>query len=1179
MISPHQAPVFNFADPIPKGRLAIQASAGTGKTFTLAGLATRFVAEQGVPISELLIVTFTRAATSELRARVRRQMVDTADLLELTTSNTAKIPDDVDEITAHLLQDHDPRYLVRLRRAISDFDSATITTIHGFATQVLGTLGNLSGIDPDSTLVDDTDKLTEQTCADVIASHAASGTDPEIIPPIGNLTKVTEKILSIPGMILVPDPNDDTIEIRPRTFASMAIESAGLIAQRRESASTMSFDDVLIRLRHAIEGPGASSVIDALRKRFRVALIDEFQDTDPVQWDIFRSLFGLEDSDTSLVLVGDPKQAIYSFRGADISTYLDAVQPERRIETSSESDPEITRRSLAINWRSDGAMIDAIDTLLDGATFGDPSIAFSRVRPSPHNEPLRILDSEGSSIPALSIRLAVGASITRTAKNNAIQKDAVREAIFGNLVDHINYLLAHATIPDTNSPSGRRPVSPTDIAVLVLRRLDAEAIHTRLSDHGIPAVLSRGSSVLDSDAAVHWRWLLNAMARPSDPSRARTFALSWFSGHSIDWVRNATDIQITGLQESLQAWSETLTTQGFAAMLREIRNRTGVTARVLSHPDGDRHITDLDHVAQLLHDAHLSGALSPAALLTSLDSEPDDDSDTEINGDITSRRVESEADAVQIMTVWVSKGLEFPIVCAPTLWDSRNSPSQIVYRDPQTLQRTFDVASGLNGSWDKSPRAWPDKRSTAFRRDIAIAEQSGEGLRLLYVALTRACHHTAIWWTHTNKSDKSALSRVLFGRIGGRIDSDLFDADAIILPPDDRLHQMLQPLVDLAAGNIEVLVHDSDRPILRPWRSSNSTHTASTLELATPAEAPDRHNSRWSFSTIVNRVDYHPDPHDASMADGGAADELGDEQRPSDRSTIMESLSTPMAISPLATLPAGAAFGTLVHEVLEDVDFTSATLHDELADAVHRRSRFGSLDLRPVTPTHATVSDGVRLLVDGLATAIQTPLGPLFESKSLSEISRADRIDEMSFEFLLGQDDGRPNDRQIGQLVRSHLSDSDPLSGWAADLSNGVFNVDLAGHLTGSIDALFRVVGSNGAPRFVVVDYKSNRLHDAQRGLMPGDYSQSGMAAAMSLHHYGLQALLYSVAVHRFLRWRLPNYDPATHLGGVAYLFVRGMSGPNVSTQHGIPDGVFTWDLPPELVVDLSSLLNKGVTP
>ncbi len=1183
----HHIPVFSFAEPMPSGRLSIQASAGTGKTFALAGLATRFVTEGGVPISELLIVTFTRAATNELRSRVRRRMVDTADNLSVGSDP----PDRSDEISTRLLAHPDPRHLPRLQRAISDFDSATITTIHGFATQVLGTLGTMSGIDPDLSLVDDTDDLTAQTCADIIASHAASGVSPDRLPPVAKLTAATTKILLIPGLCTVPEPTDESIDVRSRTITRLAREAAHRVVRRRERSATMSFDDVLVRLRDAITGPGAASVTEALRRRFRVALIDEFQDTDPVQWDIFRTLFGQPDPDTSLVLVGDPKQAIYSFRGADIATYLGAVE--------SGTGAGITHRSLTTNWRSDGAMLGAIETLLTGATFGNGSIRFTPVKSAPDHEPLRIRDVNGRPIPALSIRLAVGPSIRRTTKTGAIQAGAARSAVYDDLAGHIGELLTSATIPDdvdntdhADSPHPRR-VRPSDIAVLTLNRSSAEEVRQRLVDRGIPAVLTRGSSVLHSAAAKQWRWLLNAMARPSDPARARTFALSWFCDRTVQWIHDSTDEQIAELQESLQTWSETLGNRGLAPAIRQIRRDTGVTARVLSRPDGDRDITDLDHVAELLHAAYINGAVSPSVLLASLDSEPDTNADADIDGDVTSRRIESEADAVQIMTVWVAKGLEFPVVCVPTLWVPRQgSTSALVYHDPVTGVRTFDVASTLGGRWQDPPRAWPSVSATAKRRNATSDEAMAEDLRLLYVAVTRARHHTVVWWSRRSGTDRTALSRVLFARTGGEIDRTLFTADKVSLPADDDLVSSLDPLVDISHGTIEVLVHGADAPSVSPWRVADTDGPRPELQCGELRRMPDRGRSRWSFSAIVGRADYHPDPHDPSMSDSGAADESAGMPTPDTGSAVPlqpgdfgvggaairqgtgADHRSGFATSPLAALPAGTEFGTLVHEVLEEVDFTSSELRSDLTGAVGRRLRFGSLDLRPVTPAGATAADGLRLLVDGIETAIDSPLGPLFGGISLRDISRTDRLDEMSFELLLGRGPDRTSDRDIGRLVHDHLPAGDPLRKWAAGLADGLFGVELAGHLTGSIDALLRVRGSGAARRFVVVDYKSNRLHDPSAPPRPGDYSQSAMAAAMSHHHYGLQALLYSVAVHRYLRWRLPDYDPAVNLGGVAYLFVRGMAGPDVLGERDIPDGVFTWNLPSTLVIDLSDLLH-----
>ncbi len=1144
----HQSPtkVFSFADPPPQGRLAIEASAGTGKTFTLAGLVTLLIAERGVPISEILVVTFTRAATNELRSRVRRRMVDTMQELQLGESD--------DPITARLLHNPNPHHLPNLRQAISDFDSATITTIHGFATQVLGTLGVMSGTDPDARLVDNTSDLVSQVCADLLAGQAADGVDPTWLPPLNALTLAVEKILEIPGIAVVPDPSDESLHPQARTITSLALEAAGMVHSRREASSTMSFDDVLVRLRDSITGPGADSVVAALRGRFSVALIDEFQDTDQVQWQIFRTLFGTPESKTTLVLVGDPKQAIYSFRGADINTYLEAVH--------SSGDSAVQHLALSTNWRSDGAMLSALEALLNGTTFGNPTIAFQPVEASSDHEDLRMRNSDGGPIPALSIRLAIGPDIERT--KTGIKTDAAREAIFSDLACHIGGLLTDAMIPDQSDLSASRRVTPSDIAVLVRRRADGERIQQRLRDHGIPALLARGASVLESEAARQWRLLLHAMARPSDPARARSYAISWFGGRDIEWIRDAPDEQIAELQDSLRDWFDILSESGLAVAFGRIKEATGVTARVLGHPSGDREITDLDHVAELLHNAFNAGALSPAALLASLDVEPESDADSEVDGDITSRRVESEADAVQILTVWVSKGLEFPIVCVPTLWTNPPGMKAVEYHDPATDQRTFDIVSALPGSSQHPPKAWPDRKTAQLRRDLAAAESTAESLRLMYVALTRARHHTAVWWSKPTKNSKVGLSRALFG-------PEIALTDPVTLPSDDDLVARLQPLIDRGAGNIEVVVHGVDpAQAVDPtrWQETADGGSPPALALAELRRVPDRHTNRWSFSAIVNQVDYHPDPHDTSMSDRGASDERED-----GLVARGSGVSSAGIVSPLATLPAGASFGTLVHHVLEDIDFTSHRLGDDLRESVINHTRFRSVDLRPVIPDGATTSDGIHLLVDGLATAIRSPLGPLFDGARLQDVARADRLDEMSFELLLGDRDRHPSDREIGAIIVDHLPPDDPLRPWAAGLADGAFGVELGGHLTGSIDALIRVVSADGASRFVVVDYKSNRLHDPSGPPKLGDYSQSTMASAMAHHHYGLQALLYSVAVHRYLRWRLPEYDPTINLGGAAYLFVRGMAGPEVAHHDSIPEGVFTWRIPPALVVDLSDLL------
>ncbi|MCJ7437758.1 MAG: PD-(D/E)XK nuclease family protein, partial [Acidimicrobiia bacterium] len=260
-----------------------------------------------------------------------------------------------------------------------------------------------------------------------------------------------------------------------------------------------------------------------------------------------------------------------------------------------------------------------------------------------------------------------------------------------------------------------------------------------------------------------------------------------------------------------------------------------------------------------------------------------------------------------------------------------------------------------------------------------------------------------------------------------------------------------------------------------------------------------------------------------------------------------------------------AQFGTLVHEVLERVDFGAEDLDAELRAHIADRLQWNPWPVDEET------------LVAGLRAMIETPLGPLFAGQRLRDLSHADRLDELSFELRLGERSRHATDRDIGTLVLRHLPDDDPLRPWAQRLASGLFGVELAGHLTGSIDAIFRAQDPEDAsapPRFVVVDYKTNKLTERGREPQSLDYRPERLPAAMAEHHYPLQALLYSVALHRYLRWRLPDYEPAEHLGGVAYLFVRGMAGAATPTVAGVPYGVFAWRVPAPLVTDLSDLLD-----
>jgi exodeoxyribonuclease V beta subunit len=513
----------------------------------------------------------------------------------------------------------------------------------------------------------------------------------------------------------------------------------------------------------------------------------------------------------------------------------------------------------------------------------------------------------------------------------------------------------------------------------------------------------------------------------------------------------------------------------------------------------------------------------------------------------------------------VAKGLEFPIVCCPTLWCNPKAPA-VIYQDPLTGRRTFDVTRG---------QPWPDAGAAGTRTLLAAQEAVGERLRLLYVALTRARHHTIVWWSEGPGSNGTALARVLFARVDGAIDPDMFHADTVRLPDDDAVLTALAPLVERSEGNIAAGIHgDSPRPLIR-WVEPGSEAAAPVLELSRLRRVPDRCRSRWSFTAMTQAARAASfDPYDASLADRGAHDESADDE--TGEPEVAPGGGGPRTepvVPAMARLPAGAEFGTLVHGILERIDFTSPDLEADLRREVDRSILRVPFDLT-TDAVGIPGGPGEDVLVAGLVDVLTAPLGAPIGDLRLRDLAPGDRINEMSFELSVGEAGTRATLRDVGRLVCEHLNPDDPFMAWARRLADGRAALVLAGHLTGSIDLVFRAPDRTGRSRYMVADYKTNRLSGRGRPPRPGEYGRLPMARAMAEHDYPLQALLYSVALHRYLRWRVPGYDPSLDLGGAVYLFVRGMEAGMVGGTDGHRDGVFHWGIPPRLVDALSQLLD-----
>jgi exodeoxyribonuclease V beta subunit len=437
-------------------------------------------------------------------------------------------------------------------------------------------------------------------------------------------------------------------------------------------------------------------------------------------------------------------------------------------------------------------------------------------------------------------------------------------------------------------------------------------------------------------------------------------------------------------------------------------------------------------------------------------------------------------------------------------------------------------------------------------------------MRLFYVGATRAKHRTIMWWAPANGSETSSLSHVLFDRADdatplGTVPELVRGAKGAPnpvmprhLPEQAEVDAGLAALVARSNGLIAVAPCPSKPSGPKPrWTGTVSKNTEVPLAIARTGgrSVDDPTWRRWSFTGITSTKE-----HVYVAPVRGGTDEPTDDGE-GDRAVVD---------MPWARVLAGASFGTLAHKVMELVDPTSSTLHDDLERLVAAQLQRDRLDVDPA------------VLVAGLEAAILTPLGPIADGRHLADIGVLDRLAELDFDLPLVDTRTRFAARRIGEVLTATLSADDPMADYAASLASGRFDIDVSGFLQGSIDALLRVTSADGTPRFIVVDYKTNRVH-ARDAVAPLDaYRPDLLVSAMVAHDYPLQALLYSVAVHRFLGRRVAGYDPAVHLGGIAYLFLRGMVGPSVPLHQGAPYGVFAWRPPVAAVVGLDELFVSG---
>ncbi|WP_018180131.1 UvrD-helicase domain-containing protein [Jongsikchunia kroppenstedtii] len=1076
---------FDLTGELPTGTTVLEASAGTGKTYAIVGLATRYIAEGLADVSQLLLVTFSRAATQELRDRTHARIVSTAAGLADPESSD-------DELVRYLATGTAQEVAARrgrLQRALSDFDSATIVTTHGFCQRMLDGLGVAGDTDNDYTVVESATDLISEVVDDLYLS-AYSGTDnPPIKPVLAH--KLAVAVIGDRQAGLVAEFDAETPEWHRVTFAKAARKE---VAKRKLRQGVRDYDDLLTLLDNALRDPEQGPVAAGrIRRQFRVVLVDEFQDTDPVQWRIFRTLFH---GQLPMVLVGDPKQAIYAFRGAEVLSYLDAVAVAD------------DHRVLDTNWRSDSGLVGALDQVYGGLALGHSQIVAHSVQA--HQQKSRI-----DGRPALRLRYRDRNHAGPKNKSGYPAIGAQRRTVANDVARDIVRFLGSAPIFDG------RVVGAGDIAVLVRTGVQAEMVRNALDRCGVPSVLAGGASVWETHAAHEWLWLLEALEQPRRPDRARLAALTSLWGLTVGDLDSGGDDAVAEVASELRDLAALFVTSGLAAVTERVSVQRSLEARLLEKTGGERILTDLRHIGQLLNAVAASDGLGLAALsrwLTARIKNP-------VIGDAKerSRRLDSDAAAVQIATVHRSKGLEFPIVYVPFGWDAPKNPNEdvLLFHD-SSGKRMLDVGG-------------KDAPGYAQRQSQHHNEGMGEELRLLYVALTRACSQVVVWWAPAFSTPAAPLHRMLFGR--KHDDPTLPNSTKV--PSDAEVAERLEAWTPEFVSVEKVDVTDQVEA------HEDSDVVVEELAVARLRRTLDMEWRRTSYSALTAAA--HETPGVRSEAEEDVKDDESDSEIPAVDAGEDDALPSPMN-----GLPAGAAFGTLVHEVLEFVDTAAADLDAELRAQCREAVAERLFDIDPDALAHA------------LGLAMRTPCGGF----TLAEVAPRDHLAELEFELPLAGGDETVAEvtlHDIAGLLSRLLPGGDSLASYPS-LLRELEPTALRGYLTGSIDSVLRVDG-----QYVVVDYKTNRI--VAGDLTVRNFDRDAMAGEMLRSHYPLQALLYCVALHRFLRWRLPDYDPAVHLGGVRYLFVRGMAGPD--TPDGC--GVFDWEPPAALIVELSDLL-AGVT-
>lgn len=1164
------------------GLRLIEASAGTGKTFTIAALYLRLLIERDLSVSSILVVTFTEAATEELRDRIRARIHDALQWLEGRKSDTDLL---------ELLQPKrgEQKTIDRLRDALTCMDEAAIYTIHGFCQRTLTESAFESRVLFDAEFITDESRLRQQAARDFWRNHFADASprraewllkqwknpdallddvsllvdnphvelQPEVereaverleqqrsscIDEVCHLWRSDQaevsNLLSSSTALGRAEKTyrKDKLEIALSSLSEVAaagfdpyalpegfelftvdmlqnsllkskvkkgekapvhkifnkaqqlceiskqldlyrrvlvlIEASSVIRASidhfKSQQRVLFFDDLLNKLDQALQGDGREKLIERIRKRYPLAMIDEFQDTDPVQYRIFSTIY-TGCPDCGLFMIGDPKQAIYSFRGADIFTYMQA-----RRDTQAENG----HFTLGVNWRSHSSLVGMINRLFScpaSPFIYDADIAFKEVKPAGRADK-NALTIDGAEVEPMVAWFVPG--------GKTISKKWAGVHVADGCAGEIARLLNLGR--EQRALLGKTPLRARDIAVLVRNRFEANDIRQALTRVRVNSITISRDSVFDADEARDLSHLLRAVAEPGNALLMRTALatrlLGWSAKriHALGEDEDGWEAKAAAFHGYHRIWRE----HGFMQMLYRLMRSEGITGALLALPDGERRLTNLLQLAEL---AQVASRLLPGIenMLRWLADERALAGEGECS-DEQQMRLESDENLVQIVTIHKSKGMEYPLVFLPFVWSSRKTADKgiIKFHHEHNHQLHADLGS--------------DQREKNLQ--LAERERLAEDLRLLYVALTRAQQRCYFSWGKFYGAAESAMAWLLH------------QSKPEAGPPECIMEELDSDSIRSALNslNIHGQILDQDDSGMRllvtelPADAVTSQDSEDVLEKPQALAFSGRAEQNWqltSFSGLSSRLkhDYRIDLPDFDPQDTPES----------------EAQREPDALSRF-TFPRGARAGECLHCILEELDFPKAGAEQIDAVVARKLDQFGFEE-----KWRSVVSEWMQSI-------LETPLDS-GNGLTLGRVSSEKRFVEMEFHYPLA---GLTADGLNGVMKQ--------LSSFRSDHAQLEFN-SVNGMMKGFIDLIFEYQG-----RFYVTDYKSNHL-----GSSIDDYQYSALQEAIAEHRYDLQYLIYTVALHRYLKLRLPEYDYDKNFGGVYYLFLRGME-PRCGAKRGV---------------------------